>query len=114
MRRYVSLSLAWWHNLKHAVHQLWKYFSLELWAPLWHHLYPSDLFIIKGKSPQDEISHMLYVAYAYPEIAADLHSLLNDRTLTAANIAMVKDFVFLFEFAIPAVSSLFLSSKYLN
>jgi len=114
MRRYVSLSLAWWHNLKHAVHQLWKYFSLELWAPLWHHLYPSDLFIIKGKSPQDEISHMLYVAYAYPEIAADLHSLLNDRTLTAANIAMVKDFVFLFEFAIPAVTSLFLSSKYLN
>ena len=104
MRRYISLSLAWWHSLKHAVHQVWKFFALELWAPLWHHLYPADLFLIKGKSPQDEISHLLYVAYAYPDFADDLRALVTERTLTAGNIAMVKDFIFLFEFAIPAVT----------
>ena len=106
LRRYVSLSLAWWHSMKHAVHQVWKFFALSLWAPMWHHLYPGSLFLIKGKSPQDEISHLLYAAHAYPAIAEDLHGLLTDRTLSQGNLAMVKDLIFLFEFAIPSVETL--------
>lgn len=47
---------------------------------------------------------MLYVAQAYPAIAEELHALLAERTLTQGNLAMVKDFIFLFEFAIPAVN----------
>ena len=100
----MNFTLAYWHTLKHAVHKVWKCFALELWAPMWHNLYPSGLFLIKGKHPGDELLHMIYAANAYHEIKANLYDMLaEDGLLSETNSMMVKDLIFLFEFAIPAV-----------
>ena len=86
------------------MHKIWKYFALDIWAPLWHNLYPSTLFLIKGKNPTDELLHMIYSANAYCNIKDDLWELAkNTEELSATNIVMVKDLIFLFEFAIPMV-----------
>lgn len=95
--------------MKHAVHKVWKEFALELWAPMWHQLYPSSLFRIKGVHPSDEILHLLYAAHAYERrLKPILMQMANVNELskcTESNAVMVKDLVFLFEFAIPSVSN---------
>jgi len=108
LRRYVHFTLAYWHSFKHVVHKTWKHFALELWAPMWHNLYPNSLFLIKGKHPGDELLHMLYAAFAYTSIKDDIIRIANreDGPIVESNVQMAKDLIFLFEFAIPTVTSL--------
>lgn len=107
LRKFISISLAWWHSMKHAVHKVWNEFALEIWAPMWHQLYPSSLFRIKGQHPSDEILHMLYAAHAYDtRLKPILMKMAHASELakySETNAVMVKDLVFLFEFAIPSV-----------
>ena len=51
-----------WHNYKHTVELVGKYYANMLFVPLFHHMYPGNKLIFKNVCPQEPTMFMLYVA----------------------------------------------------
>ena len=103
-REFASINLAWWHTFKHCGFQIWKRFAATLWAPLWHHLYPSTSFFVKPSSFASIQSNLQCLLLSYPKWK-NLLKIQLDRTLDIrgeTRIALL-DLQFLLEFAIPSV-----------
>jgi hypothetical protein len=94
--------LAWWHTYKIAVGRIWKAFAKEIWAPLWHYLYPGHTFFVKQGSLSCMVSHMMYVFMARDELQPLLEKVL-EEDLGAASRQMAQDLDFLINIAIPVV-----------
>ena len=103
LRMYNGCGLAWWHTFKHACLRLWKVFSREIFAPLWHHLYPGHTFFEKPGSLPMVMSHLLYIQMSRDAVIEELTKLHNDMTLPLQTSYMVDDLHFLVEIAIPVV-----------
>jgi len=97
-REHVSVNLAWWHTYKHACHVVWKFFSRDVFAPLFHHLFPGQHFYEKPKSLSVIVSLFQIVKLAYGNF---LEAQVNEVRSTGCPPAA--DFTFLCENAIPAV-----------
>ena len=102
LRRYNSFNLAWWHTFKYACLKVWKMFKDEVWAPLWHHLYPGHRFFEKPGSLPCVITHLLQVQLAYPAIQPQLQALL-DMDLPPNARTMARDLSYLLGTALPVV-----------
>jgi hypothetical protein len=100
---FASANLAPWHNFKHGVELLWKHFAHEIFAPMYHFLYPQNKFAIKYQSPQEPLVHMMLLAHAYPTFKPALTAAMNDPEATKPNLSLLADIEFLCEFGIPAV-----------
>jgi hypothetical protein len=105
LRTTVSVNLGWWHTYKHACLKLWERFAPTVLAPMWHFLYPNSQFHIKPSSFPSVLYHLLALHMAYPKIKPKLDAQRNldpDHTHRRF-VNTIKDFTFLFEFAIPTV-----------
>jgi hypothetical protein len=124
LRKYISVNLGWWHNLKNASEKLWQRFSLSVFAPLFHSLYPASRFPIKSRGPQDALIHFLYLAGAYrqriPGTKETVRNKLKKLLLRAEEahspidkqgVYHLYNLKFLLEYAIPSVA---LRSLYRN
>ena len=105
LRLFNSINMAWWHTYKHAVNKIWRAYANEVWAPLWHHLYPADNFFLKPSNLSAMVAHLLYVHMSYDSIRDDLNALLASTTLNAQSRHMRDDLEFLCCTAIPVVTS---------
>lgn len=115
-RRYISVNLGWWHPLKNAVEKVWQRFSLSVFAPFFHSLYPVNRFPAKSRGPQDGLIHILYLAAAYrqkiPGTRTSIRGKLKELTQRATApysatepqaVYHLYNLHFLFEYAIPSV-----------
>ena len=103
-REEVSVNLAWWHTYKFALHVVWKFFARDVFAPLFHHLFPGQHFYHAPKSLSVIVSMFQIVKLAYGNfLSAEVARVRNTGSIPAA------DFTFLCENAIPAVPSACLS-----
>jgi hypothetical protein len=108
LRQNASVWLAPWHNYKHAVALVWERYANMLFAPLFHHLYPHNKFIIKYPSPQEPTMIMLLVAKSYPSFRTQLVSALArmkaaKKTGYMKYSRLLQDILTLCEFLIPVV-----------
>ena len=99
----MSCNLAYWHTYKQAVKMIWKYFADTIWGPLWHRMYPGSKFNVCHPSPQEGSMHLM--ARAYPKFMDELENAIAREGLKEASKAMLLNFQFLCEFAIPAAHS---------
>ena len=102
-RTYNSVNLAWWHNYKHTVFQLYSVFANDVFAPLWHHLYPGHIFYKKPSSFGCVLTHMLCLHQSYPRVRVLLDAVIGLDTLHDEVMVMAKDLKFLLDVAIPVV-----------
>jgi hypothetical protein len=103
LRTYASVNLAPWHNFKHGVELIWKHWSLEVFAPMYHYLYPQNKFAIKYQSPQEPLIHMMLLCNAYPAFKSHLQNALQQEGMSIQNLCLLRDIEFLCEYAIPVV-----------
>jgi hypothetical protein len=88
---------------------VWKQYANLLFAPLFHHLYPHNKFIIKYPSPQEPTMFMLFVAKAYPLFKPPLLAAMTrlkakeKSATTDRRKAILQDLLTLCEFIIPSV-----------
>jgi hypothetical protein len=107
LRTYNSCNLAWWHTFKQACYTIWYSFRQEVFAPLWHDLYPSHWFFKKPSSLGSVVIHLLYINMAAEMIVPQLEAMLKEDTLKPQSRTMTLDLLFLFQVAVPVVISLF-------
>jgi hypothetical protein len=103
LRKYNSCNLAWWHTFKQACYTIWSAFRQEVFAPLWHHLYPGHWFFKKPSSLGNVVIHLLYVNMSAAHILPKLKELLDNDKLKAQSRTMALDLKFLLEIAVPVV-----------
>ena len=116
LRKYISVNLGWWHNLKNASEKLWQRFSLSVFAPLFHSLYPASRFPIKSRGPQDALIHFLYLAGAYRQRSPGTKETVRDKLaklllraeephspIDKQGVYHLYNLKFLLEYAIPSV-----------
>ena len=103
LRKYNSCTMAWWHTYKHALMRLWQVFARDVFAPLFHHLYPGHQFFVKPSSLPSIMVHMIYLVMSYPSVKKNIQVLLNDSSLGPSEAAMVADLQYLLSVAIPVV-----------
>ena len=117
LRKYISVNLGWWHNLKNASEKLWQRFSLSVFAPLFHSLYPASRFPIKSRGPQDALIHFLYLAGAYRQRIPGTKETVRDKLaklllraeephspIDKQGVYHLYNLKFLLEYAIPSVA----------
>ena len=101
-----TVSLAYWHSYKQVSLQLWKELAHDIWAPLFHNLFPSVTFFPKPSSLAMVTALFQCVKLAYPKFKQALRSGLDktgDVPEFAHRFTALKDIEFLCEFAIPVV-----------
>ena len=103
LRAFASVNLAPWHNFKHGVELIWKQWAQEIFAPMYHYLYPQNKFAIKYQSPQEPLVHMMLLCNAYPGFKANLQNAMEQDGLSRPNLSLLRDIEFLCEYAIPVV-----------
>ncbi len=103
LRAYNSCNLAWWHTYKHAALKIWQTFGREIFAPLWHHLYPGHVFYMNPGSLANVLSHLLFLCLSRDQVQADLSKVLQTPDLSYDCEVMAKDLHFLLNMAIPVV-----------
>lgn len=103
LRTFASVNLAPWHNFKHGVELIWKNWANEIFAPMYHYMYPQNKFAIKYQSPQEPLMHMMLLCQAYPSFKAQLKSGIEQDGAKKTNVCLLRDLEFLCEYAIPVV-----------
>ena len=103
LRKYCSLNLAWWHNYKHGAFALWKVFAEELFAPMWHHLYPDTGFYKTYKNLRGVLAHYQLLQLAYPAIKDQLRlDCVNMQLAEPVRLQLI-ELQFVLDYAIPTV-----------
>ena len=109
LRMFNFVTLAYWHSFKFVSQQLWKVFANDVWAPLWHTLYPGHAFYTTSKSLPMVVAHFIYLEVAFDGNNQEkLDRLLASvSTLKPQAAHMLHDLNFLIRIAIPVVASLY-------
>jgi hypothetical protein len=110
LRKYNGCNLAWWHTFKHTAMLIWSTFSCELFAPLWHHLYPGHYFYREPSSLPCVISHMLFLQMSRDAVITDLKVISTDTETGYQSKLMALDLIFILEIAIPVVTNCLINS----
>ena len=106
LRTYTSVNLAWWHTFKLAAQRIWKKFALDVFAPLWHFLYPSHNFFLKPNSFVCIQAHFVWLLMATPKVQPTIAALLGDDSVRGPARVFIADLDFLLNIAIPVVTPL--------
>jgi hypothetical protein len=102
----MSNTLAWWHTYNYCVKEIWAKFANQLWAPMWHHLYPNSKFYVDSTSMPSMCMHFMFMLLVWPEVKPLLMTAKTAPGLTGKGRVFLEDLEFLCEWAIPQVGSL--------
>jgi hypothetical protein len=117
LRKYASLSLAWWHSYKWVSKQLFKVFSSDFIAPYYHHLFPTQAFHVDKLSLSGVSTYTTYMRLAYPGFRSMLSEALKTTNLSFRQKTLLRNLQDMFECYIPVVHNINLCNrcyKYMN
>ena len=103
LRKYMGLSLAWWHSYKWATKKILQVFGKDLIAPMFHHLFPDREYAPDKMKLPAMTTYLSYIRLAYPSFRDELGISLSRRDLTARQSHVLQNLSDLCEFFIPAV-----------
>lgn len=108
LRKFMGVSLAWWHNYKWASNKIWSVFSVEFIAPLFHHLFPSKQFRVDKASHSQITTILSYIRLSYPSFKDKLDALMETSDMmTVRQRSLLQNLQDLCEYFIPVVYFLF-------
>ena len=102
-RKYNSVNLAWWHTFKMAAMKIWKVFAPDVFAPLFHHLFPGHTFFVKPSSFVCVQAHLVWLFMSREAAIPKLTELTEDHTQPPRVASYARDVLFLLKIAIPVV-----------
>jgi hypothetical protein len=102
LRKFMSVSLAWWHNYKWATKMIARIFSSDFFVPLYHHLFPDRQCVINNISHTSLVTMCTYIRLAYPSFRLQLQQAMNGILNTRQKI-LLTNMTDLCEFFIPVV-----------
>jgi hypothetical protein len=76
LRQEMVCTLAWWHTYKTAAFKIYKAFSASIFAPLFHTLFPSNIFFTKPPTLNSVVALFQYLIIAYKEVEQDIERAL--------------------------------------
>ncbi len=76
LRTRIVCVLATWHTYKAAAYKVFKKYSGDVFAPLFHRLFPSNIFFAKPSYFTSLLSMFQYLRIAYPMVESDMKSAL--------------------------------------
>jgi hypothetical protein len=114
LRKYVSLSLAWWHNYKWATKQVVRVFGSDIFVPLHHHLFPDRTYSIDKVTLTSQATYLSYIRLAYPLFRQALSNALSTPGLLTNQRAILTNLSDLCEFFIPVVCMYFIFMSLFN
>lgn len=103
LRKYMGLSLAWWHSYKWATKKIMQVFGKDIIAPMFHHLFPDREYAPDKMKLPAMTTYLSYIRLAYPSFRDELAISLSRRDLTARQSHVLQNLSDLCEFFIPAV-----------
>ena len=103
LRRYMSLSLAWWHNYKWTTKMIVKVFSNDFIMPLFHHLFPLRGFAINKVGHTALQTYLSYIRLSYPDFRGALNNALLRPGLRVSQRTLLTNLRDMCEFFIPVV-----------
>lgn len=103
LRRYMSLSLAWWHNYKWTTKMIIRVFSNDFIMPLFHHLFPDRGFAIDKVGHTALCTYLSYIRLSYPGFREQLNTALRRDGLRDSQRVLLTNLRDLCEFFIPVV-----------
>jgi len=102
-RRLTFSGLAWWHSYKAACFKLWSVFGKEVFAPLFHCLFPNGMFFPKPKYLSNVVQIFTYIRIAYPAFKPQLDAALKMKQLPVQSKCHLLNIRTICEFCIPVV-----------
>ena len=108
LRKYMGVSLAWWHSYKWATKRILVVFSTDFIAPLYHSLWPEVTFSVDKTSHAAGSTFLSYIRLAYPSFQKELASALANPVLLPRQRTILSNLLHLCEFFIPVVKALLL------
>ena len=82
LRKYVSVSLALWHNFKWCSYRLCEVFQADFFAPCYHSILPDTEFNLKVMKMPSITTLMSYMRLAYPKFQQQLLLARQDEDIT--------------------------------
>ena len=107
LRKFMSVSLAWWHNYKWATNMIARVFSSDFFVPLYHHIFPDRQCNISKLSHTALVTFCSYIRLAYPSFRIQLQNALTGDISNRQRI-LLTNLMDLCEFFIPVVHMLIL------
>ena len=104
LRKYVSVSLALWHNFKWCSYRLCEVYQADFIAPCYHSILPDTEFNLKLMKMPSITTLMSYMRLAYPKFQQQLIMARREQNLTPRSRNLLTNLYHLFEFFIPIVS----------
>ena len=96
----MSVNLPWWHMCTHACFVVWRFFELDVFAPLCHHLFPGLHF-----HEHPEALAVVVSLCQIMKIACGHYLEEEVSVVRRSGNAPAHDLTFLCENAIPAVTA---------
>ena len=104
LRESVVCTLGWWHSFKTAAFLIYHRFHADIFAGLFHSLYPANEFFPKPSNLSGILALMSFINIGYPEFKAPLQAALANDDLDPNMKNHLLNIQSLCEFFIPVVT----------
>ena len=99
--------LGTWHPYKTFAQRIWIKFFSDVFAPVFHVLFPKNKCFLKPKL-QSVITMFIYISMAYKIQRQNILKILNKIDRESESFNLGQNFITLFEFLLPTVCNFFL------
>ena len=103
MRKYMAVSLAWWHTYKWSTLLTMKLFSCDFIGPWFHHLFPDRSFNVDYLKLPKATTYLTWIRLAYPSFRSKLNESLEKNDLNNRQKTLLTNLKDLCEYFIPVV-----------
>jgi hypothetical protein len=103
LRKYMGVSLAWWHSYKWCSKRIIQVFASDFFGPMFHHLFPHTDFHPDKMSHTAITTYLSYVRLAYPAFKNRLVGAMSRSGLTERQACLLQNLSDLCEYFIPVV-----------
>lgn len=104
LRKYMGVSLAWWHSYKWATAKIINVFARDFIAPFYHYLFPTNEFRNDKMSHSHATTLLSYIRLAYPLFKDQLQAqVIKKDTLNVKQATLLQNLSDLCEYFIPVV-----------
>ena len=103
LRKYMGVSLAWWHSFKWSTKKIMQVFGKDLIAPMFHHLFPDREYAPEKMSLPAMTTFLTQIRLAYPRFQQQLNTSLARNDITIRQRHVLTNLSDLCEFFIPSV-----------
>ena len=104
LRKYVGVSLAWWHNYKWATARIFTVFAPDFIAPFYHSLFPDRSCDVNKMSHPAITTILSYMRIAYPSFRdALINAIESDDHMPPRSLDLLHNMYTMLEYFIPVV-----------